>query len=340
VNKNNRFIKNTVIKVGDFIAEAGSSLIPGGTIVYSAIKNTIAIAKDYHEYKTEQKIQQFHTAIFSGENREDFLNKEINIDYYTTLLKACLQDIEDEKTDIYGKLLKGLIENSNLTKETKNRMILLVNDLTMNDILLLKKVYIHIKYNINNNAYNKNADIKNIINAQDSQTKTSKNRLVFHSLLDIDNDYVDEFIIPFLETIFDKNELTPENIGLKEWRNIKILIISYRLNDYLHTDIATKIENLLYKERISSSIVLIDEKNINMRYMFSAGVVILDNYGINENYIKVLNKFAENRLLFILNIGDINNKAIPEIKYEKVINLSQPYNNLQEIITDILNEYL
>jgi hypothetical protein len=299
----------------------------------------IGIAKDYHEYKAEQKTQQFHAAIFSGENRDDFLNKEINIDYYTTLLKACLQDIEDEKTDIYGKLLKGLIENTNFTKETKNRMILLVNNLTMNDILLLKKVYIHIKYNINNNAYNKNADIRDIINAQDSQTKTSKNKLVFHSLLDIDNDYVDEFIIPFLETIFDKNELTPENIGLKEWRNIKILIISYRLNDYLHTEIATKIENLLYKERISSNIVLIDEKNFNMRHMFSAGVLILDNYGINEDYIKVLNKFAEDRLLFILNIGDINNKAILEIKHEKIINLSQPYDNLQVIITDILNEY-
>jgi len=340
VNKNNRFTKNTVFKVGDFIAEAGSSLIPGGTIVYSAIKNMIGIAKDYHEYKAEQKTQQFHTAIFSGENRDDFLNKEFNIDYYTTLLKSCLQDIEDEKTDIYGKLLKGLIENPNLNKETKNRMILLVNDLTMNDILLLKKVYIHIKFNINNNAYNKNRDIKNIFNTKDSQIRTSKNRLAYYSLIDIDNDYIDEFIILFLETIFDKNELTPENIGLKEWRNIKAWIISFRLNDSLHTEIATKIEHLLYQERISSIIALINEKNINMRYMYNAGVLIIDDNVINEDSIKLLNKFAEKRPLFIINIGDINNRVLLEIRNEKVVNISYPYDNLQVILSDVLNEYI
>jgi hypothetical protein len=339
VNKHNRFTKNTVFKVGDFIAETGSSLVPGGTIAYSAIKNIISIAKDYHEYKAEQKTQQFHTAIFSGENREDFLNKEFNIDYYTTLLKSCLQDIEDEKTDIYGKLLKGLIKNPNLNKETKNRMILLVNELTMNDILLLKKIYIHIKYNINN-AHNKNSDIKNILNTQDSQTRTSKNRLVYYSLLDIDNDYIDEFIIPFLETIFDENELTPENIGLKEWRNIKVWIISFRLNDSLHTEIATQIENLLYQERISSIIALINERNINMRYMYNAGVFILDDNDVNEDNIKLLNQFAEKLPLFIINIGDTNNRTLLKIKNERVVNLSYPYDRLRSIFFDVLNEYL
>jgi hypothetical protein len=340
MNKNNQFTKNTVFKVVDFIAEAGASRFPGGTIAYSAIKNMIGIAKNYHDHKVDQKIQQFHLAIFSGENREDFLNKEFNLDYYTSLLKSCLQDIEDEKTVIYGKLLKGLLKNAELSKDTKKRIILLINELTINDILILKKIYIYLKYNIGNNDYSKISDIKNILNSQDAQTKTTKNRLAYYSLIDIDNDYIDEFIITFLETIFDENELTPENIGLKEWRNMRVWIISFRLNDPRHIEIATKIENTLYQERISSVIAIINERTINMRHMYSAGVLIFDNEDINEDRLNLLNKFAEKLPLFIVSIGESNNKSLPKIRNEKIINLNYPYDNLQVILSDILTEYL
>jgi hypothetical protein len=334
-----QFAKNTVITVGDFILESGLSFIPGATIPYSGIKKMINIAMDYHKYKENKKIHQFHTAIFSGEGKEKFYNKELNIDYYTALLESCLQDIEEEKAEFYGKLLKGLIKNNDIPKETIKRMILLINNLTIDDINLLKKIYIHYEYNINNNIHRKGIDIKNILNQQDPKIRMSKSKFAYYSLIDVDNNYYDEFVKLFVETIFDENELAPESINLKEWKNINLLIISYRLNDPIHEEIATKINNICYKERISSSIFMIDKKNINMRLMFSAGVLILDNNELKEEYIEALNYFAEKRPLFILNIGDANNKTLANINNEKIINFSYPDNDLNTVFSNIIKEY-
>jgi hypothetical protein len=274
-------------------------------------------------------------AILNGEKNDDFLNKEWRIDDYTSLLECCLQDIEEEKSEIYGKLLKGLVNNSTLSKEIRKRMIMLVKELSINDILLLRKFYIYSKFKINEKKYIDN--IKGLFDSKNHQDKLSKNKLAYFSLIDIDNDYVDEFIFLLLETIFDKNELTPENIGLKEWRNIKICIISYRLNDSLHTEIAMEAERLCYLERVSSIIIaLIRKTDISIRYMYNVGILILDDQGINEEYIELLNQFAERCQLFIFKIGDKNNECIHKINYKNIFNLNFPY-NLQSILSEIID---
>jgi hypothetical protein len=74
--------------------------------------------------------------------------------------------------------------------------------------------------------------------------------------------------------------------------------------------------------------------------MYSAGILVLDNEDINENSIKLLNNFAEKLPLFIVNIGDSNNKTLSKIRNEKIINLRYPYDNIYIILSDILDEYL
>ncbi len=107
MDKDRQFGKKTTFKIIDFIIESGVSLVPGGTIPYNAIKKIIEVAKDYHNFKTEQKIHQFHIALLNGENMDEFSNKECDIDDYTSLLNCCLQDIEDEKAEIYRARVGG-----------------------------------------------------------------------------------------------------------------------------------------------------------------------------------------------------------------------------------------
>jgi hypothetical protein len=331
------FGKSTTFKVFDFLAGAGASLIPGASIPYEGLKKIIEIAKDYRHHKAEQKIHQFHISILNGVNTEEFLNKEWNIDDYISLLNCCLQDIEEEKSEIYGKLLKGLINDATLQRETRKRMVLLIKELSINDILLLKKFYIYSYYRINDR--NNIDNIKSLFTSKKYEDKISKNKLAYLSLIDFDNDYVDEFIKLFLETIFEKKELTPENIGLKEWNNIKICIISYKLNDPLHAEIATEVEQLYYQKRISSVIcALIREGQLIIRHMYNISILILDDQDINGEYIKLLNQFSEKRPLFILNIGKRDNKCIQQIEYKNIFKLNYP-NNLQQILFEILDIY-
>jgi hypothetical protein len=251
------------------------------------------------------------------------------------LLNSCIQDIEEEKAEIYGKFLKGLIYNPELSKENKRAMILLIKELSINDITILKKVYIHARYNINNN----NGNIRDLINSNNHEMRIAKNKFTFHSLIDTDDYQISEFAVLFIKTIFNADELTPENVGLKEWQDIKVCIISYRLKDPVHVEITTQIGKILYEERISSVIVALVKKNI-MGYMYSAGVLILDNHKIEDEHIKILNEFSNKRPLFILEIGNEKNECIKQIKYEKLIHLDTPYeSSIKSIFSMIYEEY-
>jgi hypothetical protein len=338
MGKDDQHFKKTGFKVMDFLLESGLSLIhPAVSIPYNGIKKVIEIAKDCHQHKVNERLHQFHMALLNGDNTSTFAEKEFIIDDYTALLNLCMQDIEDEKAEIYGKFYKGLINNSELPKENKKAMILLIKELSINDILLLKEVYIHSMFNINNNRGN----IRDLINFQNHQTKIAKNKFTYYSLINIDNYQIDEFAALFIKTIFYVNELTPENIGLKEWQDIRVCIISYRLNDPFHTEITTKLEKLLYDERISSAIVALVKSNKTMGYIYSAGVLILDDLEITDENIKILNEFSDKRPLFILKIGNEANECIKQIKYEKLIRLNIPYeSDLKSIFLMLYEDYV
>lgn len=338
MGKDNQHIRNTTFKIADLLLESGFSFaFPVLSIPYNGIKKIIEIAKGCHQHKINERLNQFHYALLNGENTDDFTDREFNIDDYTALLNSCMQDIEDEKAEFYGKFYKGLIKNHELSKENKRTMILLIKELSMSDILILKKIYIHSRFNINNN----NGNIRDLINSQNHQMKMAKNKFSYHSLLDIDDYQLYEFAVLFIKTVFSIDELTPENIGLKEWRNIRVCIISYRLGDPSHIEIATKIGNLLYDERISSVTVALVKNNKTMAYMYSAGVLVLDDQEMADEHIKILNEFSGKRPLFIVKTGSETNQYVDKISYEKLYLLNHPYeSNIKSIFSGIFEEYL
>jgi hypothetical protein len=339
MDKDNQHIKNTTIKIADFLLEFGFSLAsPVLSIPYNGAKKIIEIAKDCHQHKTNERLYQFHCALLNGENTDGFIDKEFNIDDYTALLNSCLQDIEDEKAEIYGKFFKGLINNPELSKENRRTMILLIKELSMSDIQILKKIYIHSRFNINNNSGN----IRDLINSKDHQMKMAKTKFSYHSLIDIDDHQIDEFAVLFIKTVFNTGELTPENIGLKEWRNIRVCIISYRLDDPSHFEIATKIESLLYDERISSvAIALVKSNKKTVYMMYSAGVLILNNQEIADEHIEIINEFSNKRPLFIVKTGNETNQCVNKIKHEKLFCLNSPYeSDLKSFFSRVFEEYV
>jgi hypothetical protein len=126
----------------------------------------------------------------------------------------------------------------------------------------------------------------------------------------------------------------------KEKEAIRVCIISYRLD--LHSEIAIKINDLCVQKGITEviTIALDNEKHSTIKYEYGAGVLILDNNVLNEKQIKSVNQFSEKRPLFVLNIGDQNNKCLDQIKYERIDNLN-PYDSisLETLFLEILHKY-
>jgi hypothetical protein len=264
------FAKRAVISMADLAAESGLSLIPGASIPYSVIKKAAGLIQEYNLLKEKQKMEQFVSSIFDNNSLD---NKDIDVDDFSKVLKLCLQDIEDEKSEIYGKFFRGLMKNKSLLKDEKQELILVIKELTINDILLLKKLYIHRRYNIGNR------NIKHLLKAENIKTNISKNKLLDYLLIDLENDTITNFAESLVKIIFDEFELTPENIGLKEWRKEKVCIISYQLNNSNHAEIAMEIEKLCSNERISTSTIALVNKNIKpVKILYSAGVLLTRQY--------------------------------------------------------------
>jgi hypothetical protein len=327
---NKTFFVKTGISIADFAVELGLSLVPGASIPYGGLKKIVGFVRDYNQYKNDQKIQQFVSSIF-----DDNSLGTIDIDDFSKVLNSCLQDMEDEKSEIYGKFCKGLTKNKFLQKDEKKDLILIIRNLTINDILFIKKLYIHAKYNINNH----NGKINYLFQTNDVKINISKNKLLNYSLIDLDNNTITSFAESFIKIIFDEFELTPENIGLKEWRKIVLCIISYQLNNSRHAEIADEIEKLCLNERISTSIIAVIDKNINSaKLLFSAGVLIIDEKEIEDKHIGNLNDFSKKRPLFGINIGKRANDFFDRINFTKLYNINDN-NELKIVFENIIKEY-
>ena len=124
-----------------------------------------------------------------------------------------------------------------------------------------------------------------------------------------------------------------------EKANIRLCIISYRLD--LHLEVASDLNTLFCNNGITGvdTFALEDERD-NAKFMYSAGVLILDNNALNEKQIEAANQFSEKKPLFILNIGDKDNKTLEKLKYERVDNL-YPYDKraLEPIFQEIYQKY-
>jgi hypothetical protein len=324
-------IGQTSISILDFVVESGLSLIPGASIPYNGLKKLVGFVQNYNEYNNEQKIHKFISTAFENNSLDDF---DIDIDDFSKIIDSFLKDIEDEKSEIYGKLCRGMVKNKSLQKGEKKELILTIRDLTINDILFLRKLYIHARYNIDN-YYGK---INHLFQTNDIKINISKNRLLNYSLIDIDKNTITDYANLLIKTVFDESELTPENIGLREWRKIAICIISYQLNNKKHTEIATEIENVCFAERISTSIIRIIGENIkSAKLLFSAGILILDEDVIDNEHITLLNDFSKKRPLFGVNIGK-EIKSFCEINFTKIYTISD-CKEIKNIFMNVIKNY-
>lgn len=311
------FEQNKTMKVSDFLLKSGMSLVPFGSSAYDLIKLMVDLGKEQHKHDQEKRLLEFHDAVFTGKSiNQGFNDKKFDMADYTCVLNSCLQDIENEKAQIYGKLLQNFIIKDDITKEQKRRLISISKDLSLFDMNYLRKLYIIMNSNVEKYEVNN----KNYFRSGNYEIKLSLNKLSNNLLIDIDNCLMTDVGNMLIKNIFDDSELTPTSIGVIPWKNITIQIVSYELTSSLHVNTATKIQNYLESKKIKNFITVIDRNNKNVWYLTSAAVLIYEHV-LGKNVIEMLNEYCKHRNLYILDISGTQNEQIKEIKYKKSFNV-------------------
>ena len=264
-NKSISRSKKSFLSMADILIESGVSLVPGGSIGYKLIKTLGNHARSWRRDFIAQRLEAFHKKLISGippESRDEFLKNQFSMADYYSLLTHVVGDEENEKIEIYAKLLQGLILNV-ISLEIKLHLIKAVRELKFSDFDFMRQIYISEKYEFKAPG-NKSSQIKSLTIPTDPIKYHSVQTLIKLGFL-YEKDgtkppWPTELLKTIVEFLYEEKDLTAEAIGktakTAETERLKIFFACDKLDIFspLLSDIGDRLHQHDIKNIIANPI--------------------------------------------------------------------------------------
>ncbi|CAM3681225.1 hypothetical protein CCOS865_02078 [Pseudomonas reidholzensis] len=234
------------IKIADLIIDTGltCSGIPGAEKIYNFAKIGASFVRDYISEQSEKKAYEFHRRLLLAD--DDSLDEKLNqaqldaADYHA-LFSACLSDIEQEKSGIYGHLAK-MIATSKVPKEIRRYFILKLREMTWDQLDILAKTYVVSSHRIMPSQGNHELRTSEIL---DSENPFSAKGMDIHYLNQ--NKFIADSKITvlgkqFIKSCFPDELITPGAYNYREWAGANYAMLSLQEHGIDHVDYK-RIEN-------------------------------------------------------------------------------------------------
>ncbi|WP_454061413.1 hypothetical protein [Candidatus Nitrospira salsa] len=304
--------KKTAVTVGDLLGkELLTTFIPGSGLVYELVKALINHGRQYYLDRTESRLEEFHLGLLNGiesqEEYSDFINKPFDLDDYYALLASCVQDIENEKVEIYSQLMRGLI-GGELDPEMRRHFVKACQKLTYSELCFLKDLYIYSKHDLMT-VGGIQEQIKTMLSTHEPLRRLAIEKLMSSGFIDKEERNITSMGEKFISIIFPSGALSPEAVGRKPFSGINVGIISYRLGEGVHSTIAMEIQRALWECQIKSCIHILDNERLRISILrYKAAILIVDNQPIDPEFIEPILQFSDKRALFRLNVDASSKK--------------------------------
>lgn len=213
---------------------------PGLAIGYTWFQICMDRAAECKNQQAERRLTDFHKRLLSDDIEPIPFDEEIIKDY-TRLIESMIRDDEDEKANYYSRLLVSFA-TKRIDKNEKLYLLKMIRDLTSYDIETMRKMHIHHSF-----------DVKGASSINFSAHSYCLPKLTDMHILEAVNGKQDLTQIGkrFLHLIYTDEELTPEAIGKKVWRNITYYRISFsdsNQKEYeLHERVMSTLSNILHE---------------------------------------------------------------------------------------------
>jgi hypothetical protein len=228
---------NQPLKIADLIVTTGLSIgaTPLEGAIYSFAKFGADSIRKYFTDRSESKIYEFHRKLLLNDNDqldESILESTLEIAEYHALLQACLAEIEDKKTAIYGNLAKAIARNT-VPKELRRHLILTLKEINWDQLDLLARVYVLSRGDIIPSTGPGNRSPTEAITAEDPYSAKG----IDSAFLKLKSLISDENITPigriFSEACLPSDNLEPEAFEYKKWTGMKYC--TFLLDEYNST---------------------------------------------------------------------------------------------------------
>lgn len=249
---------------------------------------------------------------------EPMANAMMGSQDFIALLRACLADIESEKTLAYSSLAIS-IATGKVGKQWRRHFILTLQSLSLNELNILKSALISKMYPLIPSSGSMLTE-GNFIQkgSAGSFERIAHGNLTSKGL--IDEDKLSSTGDEFTKSCFKINELTPNNIGYNAWSGKNVAIICYQIGDGAMNRWYSKIEERLRENFIKSSTIAVTERNKQGRLFYTQCILLIgDSVELLNAHSTALARFSKNIPMVVLKISSNDIEYPKSVLPQKVI---------------------
>lgn len=254
--------------------------LPLGSVLYDLIQaRKESVAKSIRE-EQEKRIDLLFSSILHDTVPMDEQVARVMLDGadFHALLRACVNDIEEEKVELYGALVRAVAAGKVKSAERRH-FILSLRDFSYEELVLLKKAYVAKKnVNIMPMVGCGNVREEDFLNAQDPESFNSLHISNLSSRGLVVSGKVSAMGCRFVESIFSVDKLTPTDIGFQTWSGVSVSIINYEIGNRPLDELAEGLTNEFRRLRHKSGIFAMTRSVGNGLSLYSSlgrGVAVL-----------------------------------------------------------------
>ncbi len=245
-NKKDTIIKSTLSKTADIGANLVLSFVPGGNAAYELAKLGVEQAKRYVTERQEKRIADFHTMLLkpNADEERGLDDACIQAVDYHALLNACLQDIEDEKTELYATLTRNAAFRKLHSRDLRFFCVSL-SEMTFNDLEEMRVAYIASKFKL---VPSEGAGrFEKSLSPERSPSELVYGRKLMELRGFVENGKMNQYGEKFVQACYPTEKLLPESIKMSEWKNADspIFMLSYELDDPYITRLHMHLSSML-----------------------------------------------------------------------------------------------
>lgn len=223
------------VGIGNIIAKAVLGSMPGGPIATGAYELAQLLSgkmRDYLEERTERRLNDFHNSLLNGEESvSPEVADTLNIADYHALLNACVSDIEDEKTERYARLAQA-VALGKVRQQWKRPLILAIKELDTFDLQILQNAYVAQRFELQpHQGAGKISPAELLSRDQDAISDIRHQRLIALGLATQDRLTLAGDTLA--EACFSIEELTPEAVGLRQWKGVLSIAFAGEATQYV-----------------------------------------------------------------------------------------------------------
>lgn len=158
-----------MVSTVDAITKFSLDFIPGASqakAIYELIKTVGDNVGKYQARRNQRRVEEFHSALLGGGST--LIGDHLDVGDYHALLKICLDDVEDDKSVIYGQFARAVAAGK-VEEKYKRYLIIVLGQLSYQQLDKLRRGWVATNYTLMRRGANGSISPKSFLSGDEGE---------------------------------------------------------------------------------------------------------------------------------------------------------------------------